>query len=129
VANTRLRERRSTVLVVEDEEGVRESVCDVLRSAGFEVRSAGDGAEALAVLGQVERIDAMVLDLFMPNLDGFGVLDALTEGPVVIVFSAFEYASLRDAKEKHGDRVCAFVSKPAVPADLVRVVAECLRAA
>jgi CheY-like chemotaxis protein len=116
----------STVLVVDDDAAVRETVCDVLGSAGFSPIAVGDGREALRVLGGT-KVDAILLDLFMPEVSGTDVLDALdADGPVVVVFSAFEYMGLREVKARHGSKVCAFVSKPAPPAKLVRTVAQCL---
>jgi DNA-binding NtrC family response regulator len=118
----------STVLVVDDDAAVRESVCEVLGSAGFSPISAGDGREALSIMGDT-KVDAILLDLFMPDVSGTDVLEALEpDNPVVVVFSAFEYMTLRDVKARHGSRVCAFVSKPAPPAQLVRTVARCLGA-
>ena len=59
------------VLLVEDDAGIRSVMADVLADEGYEVREAGDGYEALAVLDRW-RPDLIVLDLMMPNLDGFG---------------------------------------------------------
>jgi len=113
------------VLVVDDEAAIRESVCDILQAAGHETEAASDGDEALRRLRRAPDIDLMVLDLFMPH-DGMGVLDALTNGPVVIVLSAFEYRSLVEMKERFGTRICAFLTKPVPPRDLLRTVEDCL---
>jgi DNA-binding response OmpR family regulator len=60
------------ILVVDDEPAVRRSVRSALTLEGYEVRLASKGAEALDVLAS-ERVDAIVLDLLMPGLDGLEV--------------------------------------------------------
>lgn len=69
---------RKTVLVVEDNALNRELTNAVLRSAGYNVVSAIDGAEALMAFGR-ERIDLMLLDIDLPFIDGHKVLEALRE--------------------------------------------------
>jgi CheY-like chemotaxis protein len=68
------------VLLVDDEEQLRKVVTDLLERHGFEVATARDGAEALE---QVDRHapDIIVLDLNLPGLDGYGVLEALRTRP------------------------------------------------
>ena len=69
---------RKTVLVVEDNALNRELTNAVLRSAGYNVVSAIDGAEALMAFGR-EKIDLMLLDIDLPFIDGHKVLEALRE--------------------------------------------------
>ena len=61
------------VLVVDDDPDIRNMLTLVLEDAGFRVREAGDGVAALAALEE-KAPDLMVLDVMMPNVDGFGVL-------------------------------------------------------
>lgn len=67
---------RARILVVEDDAGVRDLVCTRLSLAGFETHTARNGAEGLTRAREL-RPDAMVLDINMPQMDGFGVLRAL----------------------------------------------------
>ena len=67
-----------TVLVVDDEEALRDFAAKLIERSGYRVRTAGDGAEALAVLTEESRIDLMVLDVMMPGLDGLQTLVLLT---------------------------------------------------
>ena len=82
----------TAVLVVEDDAAIRRLVKMVLQREGYRVDVAGDGVEAVLKLGVVE-FDVIVLDLMMPNLDGYGVLAAmadeleLADVPVVVVTS------------------------------------------
>jgi DNA-binding response OmpR family regulator len=78
------------VLVVEDEESIREALCDALRSEGYETLSAADGPRGLE-LGLTQDPDLVVLDLMLPGMDGFEVLRRLREDAVetpVLVLTA-----------------------------------------
>ena len=77
------------VLVVEDEEGVRLVERLALRAKGWDVLEAADGTKALELL-RTNHVDVMVLDLSLPDVDGWSVLDfAVTHGgPPVVVCSA-----------------------------------------
>ena len=66
------------LLVVDDEPNIRELLSASLRYAGFEVATASDGKQALA-LADTFRPDLLVLDVMMPGLDGFGVVRRLRE--------------------------------------------------
>jgi CheY-like chemotaxis protein len=70
-----------TVLVVEDEADTRETVKEALELTGYQVRTAENGREALDVLAQVAPSDRviMLLDLFMPVMDGWQVYDHLAQ--------------------------------------------------
>jgi DNA-binding SARP family transcriptional activator len=72
------RDSRKAVLVVEDNVLNRELTNAVLKSAGYHVLLAKDGAEALMLLGR-EHVDLMLLDIDLPFIDGHKVLEALHE--------------------------------------------------
>lgn len=72
------RDSRKSVLVVEDNILNRELTNAVLKSAGYNVMLANDGAEALMILGR-EHVDLMLLDVDLPFIDGHKVLEALHE--------------------------------------------------
>jgi signal transduction histidine kinase/CheY-like chemotaxis protein/HAMP domain-containing protein len=71
---------KGSVLVVDDEESVRALVIETLAGTGYELREAADGEEALERIA-ARRPDAIVLDLMMPKLDGFAVLERLQGDP------------------------------------------------
>jgi CheY-like chemotaxis protein len=60
-----------SVLIVEDDHDVRDSLRDVLEDAGFMVSAAGDGAEALKLLRGGLRPGVILLDLMMPRMNGY----------------------------------------------------------
>jgi two-component system OmpR family response regulator len=66
------------LLVVDDEPNIRELLSASLRYAGFEVATAADGQQALAMADSF-RPDLLVLDVMMPGLDGFGVVRRLRQ--------------------------------------------------
>jgi len=112
------------VLLVDDEPVVLRMLEVNLRIGGFEVRTAGSGRDALRS-AESEPPDAVVLDLGLPDLDGWDVLDrlrvidGLADAPV-IVLSGLD----RDAVGERGyaARVYAFLTKPVEPADLVETL-------
>jgi DNA-binding SARP family transcriptional activator len=72
------KDARKTVLVVEDNVLNRELTNALLKSAGYNVLLANDGADALMMLGR-ERVDLLLLDIDLPFIDGHKVLEALHE--------------------------------------------------
>ena len=81
------------LLLVDDDPRLRKLLERFLTNGGYSVTSAGDGAEALLCLG-VDRFDAIISDINMPNLDGMEFLDVLTqkgiELPVVFLTGSQE---------------------------------------
>lgn len=105
----------ASILVVDDNQDVREGLCDFLVSEGFLVESATDGADALERLKNVHEPadlpDVVLLDLRMPRMDGYEFLqrreaDALLRKVPVIVVSATA------AERKIPIPVTATLSKP-----------------
>lgn len=69
------------ILVIEDEQAVRENLVDLLDAENFNVLAAGDG-KAGVKLAQQHLPDLILCDVMMPKLDGFGVLSFLRSNPV-----------------------------------------------
>ncbi|MFO7780510.1 MAG: sigma-54 dependent transcriptional regulator, partial [Spirochaetia bacterium] len=78
----------STILVVDDEEGIREVLSAILQDEGYEVRVAADGIEGLAIM-ESESVDLVLLDVWLPNMGGVDVLKKIKEDspeiPVIII--------------------------------------------
>ncbi len=85
----------ASLLVAEDELNIRELLCTSLRFAGFEVFPAANGAEAVQV-AKTHHVDLAVLDVMLPDFDGFTVTRKLRDGgeKIPIVF-----LTARDATE------------------------------
>ena len=62
------------VLIVEDEEDIRDFIVINLKRAGFEVVEAESGEEALAIIHSEKNLDIMLLDIMLPGIDGYKVL-------------------------------------------------------
>ena len=69
------------VLVVEDDSDLREIVCEVLESAGYDPLPAAGGEEALLALDDPQHADVILLDLTMPGMSGFELRERLLRTP------------------------------------------------
>jgi CheY-like chemotaxis protein len=80
----------ATVLVIDDEQDARQVIRDMLAGTHYQVIEASDGRAGLEVL-QTQPVDLVLLDLMMPELDGFAVLEHIRgdqrtrEVPVIVV--------------------------------------------
>ncbi len=72
-----------TVVVVDDDDAVREAMAEVLALDGYEVLTASDGDEALQLLGRAPRPCIALVDLVMPRVDGWELLRALDAAPAL----------------------------------------------
>ena len=69
------------VVVVEDDEDTRELLKTVLQRRGYQVATATDGLDGLDVLRTTDAVCFVLVDLFMPRMDGFGLLRAMVNDP------------------------------------------------
>ena len=115
------------ILVVEDDAGIRDILRTRLRSAGYEVETARNGIEALSKVKTWEPA-AMVLDINMPELDGFGVLQALgpraAKTPTLVLTA--RHAS-EDVRRAIGLGAKDYLGKPFSETQLLARVARLLR--
>ena len=76
------------ILVVDDEVGIRELICDALSMSEFQTQTASDGLEALTRIRR-ERFDLVILDINLPKLDGLSLLEKIrkegSQVPVLIL--------------------------------------------
>ena len=72
---------RGVVVVVEDDEDTRELLKTVLQRRGYRVATAEDGLDGLDVLRTTDAVCFVLVDLFMPRMDGFGLLRAMVSDP------------------------------------------------
>jgi DNA-binding response OmpR family regulator len=117
------------VLVAEDDPGIARALELRLRTAGFEVEVATDGAEALR-LHRTAPADAIVLDVRMPVLDGFEVLECLgpeaaSRTPIVLLTAQHSERVTRRAAA-HG--VSLVMKKPYRAAELVGLLTKAIDA-
>lgn len=68
--------QKPKILVVDDEAGIRDLICDALSIGGFEVVSSPDGLQGLQQIRE-KRFDLLILDVNMPKMDGFALLEKI----------------------------------------------------
>jgi len=115
-----------TILVVDDEPAIVQVIRDRLLREGFQVRAAGSGIAALAAAG--DPLDLVILDLMLPDLDGFEVLRRLRQQgldlPVIILTARDDDVDVVVGLELGADD---YVVKPFNPRELVARVRAVLR--
>jgi DNA-binding response OmpR family regulator len=114
------------ILIVDDDQNIRRLVRMFIEPAGFQVLEAGDGVEALKLMEQC-RVDLVILDVMMPNMDGWRLCENIRgfyKMPVLMITAKAE----RHDKLK-GFRLGAddYVTKPFDPQELVARVKALLR--
>jgi CheY-like chemotaxis protein len=116
------------ILVADDEPSVRALIARVLRRQGHEVDEAVDGQDAIDKL-RTDGYDALVLDLMMPRVDGFGVIEHLVEhSPRMVEKTVVTTAFPRTAIGGRLHHVCHVIAKPFELATLVSSVQDCVDA-
>ncbi len=121
-----MEETAGTVLVVDDEDIVREVVCTYLEREGFETRQASAGRAAVALI-ETEPFDLIVLDVMLPEIDGFSILSQLrkrTDVPVILLTARTEETDRVLGLELGADD---YVVKPFSPRELAARVRTVLR--
>ena len=117
------------VLVVDDEPDVL-LLCRLnLQQRGYELLEAAEGRTAIA-LAREQHPDVIVLDLMLPGMSGYDVLEALqrddeTSGIPILVLTAKSLAA--DRERSHGLGASAFLTKPFLPNELCEMVDSLVR--
>lgn len=117
-----------TILVVEDDEDVRMAVSDMLKIAGYTVREASDGMDALQRLREMTSPPHLVLtDVMMPRMTGPQLAKQIyATMPAIQILYMSGYTDC--ILEPVGDRKLSFIRKPFTAAELTRKVGETLKA-
>jgi two-component system, NtrC family, response regulator AtoC len=119
--------RRDTILVAEDDAEVREYLGVTLRCAGYEARLAADGEEVLGYLRAGIPASAILLDIMMPNKDGFEILREIrqidNDIPVIMLSGMSSPLNVVQAMKSGATD---FLAKPVDHADLGRAINHAL---
>jgi two-component system, cell cycle sensor histidine kinase and response regulator CckA len=116
-----------TILVAEDEPGVRNLVCETLEQLGYEVLQAADGREALRVLEQHRTVDVLLTDVIMPVMGGPELakhVRSLAPGTKVIYMSGYTNDTLAVYGPPQADT--EYIQKPFTPAALAEKLRQVL---
>ncbi len=114
------------ILVADDEPGVRESLAEVLRDAGYTVATASDGSAALRAIDE-QDFAVVVTDLRMPGADGLAVLERAREvSPQTVVIVMTAHGSIESAVEALRAGAADYILKPVLFEDLLAKVERIL---
>jgi DNA-binding NtrC family response regulator len=117
---------KARILVVDDEDALRTVLSSELEGEGYEVNTAGDGDEAIAIVEKNE-FNLVLLDIKMPKVDGFEVLKFIKEKkPHIKVIMLTGFADLKNAIESKKLGAEDFVSKPYDLVDLLTTIERVL---
>lgn len=117
--------RSPNILLIEDDRDLAEVIVEVLRTEGYRVVHASDGRAALGLLAEGELPDLILLDLMMPNMNGWEFREAqlheprLAEIPVIVLSATGERARPID--------VARILRKPVTIENLLRAIGEFAR--
>jgi DNA-binding NtrC family response regulator len=112
------------ILIVDDEGGIRSLLSAVFTLAGFEVRTAASGAEAIEICSR-ERFDVVLTDVVMPGMNGHDLVQRIVReypGTRTVLMSGFNEGC--DACPL--TRQCRLLPKPFRPSEAVSLVEELL---
>lgn len=117
------------ILVVDDEEAIREITRGTLETFGYNVLTANDGTEALAIYADKKNeIDAVLTDMVMPFMDGPATIRALQRmNPNVRIIAASGLGTVQRAGEGTLEGVSVFLTKPYTAEKLLRTLAQILK--
>lgn len=116
------------VLVVEDDDTVREVVMAHLRRGGHRVIDARSGEDALKIVSDRSPPDVAVVDLGLPEMDGFSLVDELRYRPecedmaVIFLSGRVEHAQIEEGRRKGG----LYLTKPFVASALLDAIERAL---
>lgn len=114
-----------TILAVDDEPDILALVEKILKREGYEVITASNGAKAISLLKTGKKIDLILLDVMMPNINGFEVSQWMRGSesekriPVVFVTAKDDAQSMKEGFRSGGT---VYLTKPFTTTQLVRTV-------
>jgi DNA-binding response OmpR family regulator len=118
----------SIVLVVDDEDMTRKLLRLMLERDGFTILEAEDGQQALEVIAE-SKPDIVILDVMMPNMDGFTTCQELrsqpetAELPIILLSARSQAEAVRAGLESGADR---YMTKPISKPELVQTITDLL---
>lgn len=99
-----------TILVVEDDEDIRNVVVEILESEGYPTREAANGKEALEILSQIEKPCLVLLDMMMPIMNGRQFIDAVMADAYLAPIPILIVSAIADKANTTGS--VGFLKKP-----------------
>ena len=116
------------ILVVDDEESIREITRGTLETFGYRVLTASDGTEALALYVDHQEVAVVLTDMMMPFMDGPATIRALRKiNPAIRIIAASGLIGGHKPGEASLEGVSMFLSKPYTAEKLLKALAEILK--
>jgi DNA-binding response OmpR family regulator len=117
---------KGLILVVDDEEAARQSLADILRLEGYQVKTAANGEAAVKSL-EADEFDLMLLDLKMPGMSGLEVMTTANEiSPETQVILLTAHGSMDSAIKALREGANDYLLKPATPNDILGSVSKAI---
>jgi two-component system, chemotaxis family, chemotaxis protein CheY len=116
------------LLVVEDDAEVRDAISDVLRDAGYRISAAGDGAAAIRALRAGLKPAAILLDLMMPEMNGYEFRTEQRADPAIADIPVIVISAMRIGERAAAAlAAAACIPKPSPVDDLLATVSRVAR--
>ncbi len=93
-----MKDKKIKVLIIEDDRDLAQIYSLKLKSEGFEIAETSDGAVAIETIKK-EKPDIVLLDLVLPNMDGYTILDKMRKDPELKNTSVFVWSNLTQENE------------------------------
>lgn len=116
-----------TILLTDDSKSIRAVISTVLRVAGYEILEAEDGKEGLAILNSGKKVDMIITDLNMPNMDGIEFIWEIRKlpdyafTPICMLTTESEQERLQQGESMSTD---AWIHKPIQPVRVLTIVQD-----
>ncbi|MFB6306652.1 MAG: response regulator [Flavobacteriales bacterium] len=117
------------ILLIEDDQGMRENTAEILELSNYKVKTANDGKEGIQI-AKNDPADLIICDIMMPGIDGFGVLHSLSKDPetasipFIFLTAKAEKSDMRKGMEHGADD---YLTKPFEEMDLLNAVESRLK--
>lgn len=117
-----------TILLIEDNNAIRENTCELLEMEGYKVIVALNGKTGI-ILADEHRPDAIVCDIMMPEADGYEVFNTLRASlstntiPLIFLTASAEKKEVAAGLEMGA---CSYIRKPFDPEELFQALRQCL---
>lgn len=122
-----MQEDKATILIIDDEEAIRDSCSLVLKKEGYRVKTADDGLKGLEVFRE-GGIHAILLDLKLPGLDGMEILSKIKQdSPETQVIIITGFASIESAVDTIKRGAFDYLAKPFSPKELRVIIKKALK--
>ena len=114
------------ILVVDDEQEIREIICELLETQGYSVSTAIHGVDALEKIG-LDNFDLYIIDLFMPKMDGMTLIRELKQiRPLAVIVVLTGYSSIESAVEAIQAGAYRYIAKPIKSNELYELVKKAI---